>query len=142
MGSRGPIPKRSEERIRRNKEDVPVEKITTLGMIWAPPLALDDPHPTTVRFYEALKESAQAKYYEPSDWEYARFTLTFVDRLLKNPGARGVAMLLATVDSMMSKLLVTEGDRRRMRIEVERGDGEMADVVDIASVFRDRAKAG
>jgi hypothetical protein len=140
MGARGPVPKRSEDRIRRNKPEVPIEKITSIGTVVAPPLGLDDPHPTTQSFYDSLGGSAQSQYYEPSDWEYARITMHFVDRLLKNPGGRGVAMLLATVNGMLSNLLVTEGDRRRVRIEVER-DNQGGDVVDIAEFFRQRAES-
>src|SRR5690554_1755318 len=44
MGTRGPIPKRSEQRIRRNKDEgSAVEKITAIGRVEAPPLDFDDP---------------------------------------------------------------------------------------------------
>lgn len=141
MGSRGPVPKRSEERIRRNKEEVPIDKVTALGTVYAPLLNIEEPHYQTVSWYNSLIESAQSKYYEPSDWEYARILAHFLDRLLKNPNARGAAMMLTTLNTMMSNLLITEGDRRRVRLEVEREGTGLADVVDIASVFADRAKS-
>ena len=43
---------------------------------------------------------------------------------------------------MMTSLLVTEGDRRRMRIEIERKktqpDGEDAKVIRMSDIYRDR----
>lgn len=42
MGPRGPVPKRSDQRIRRNKDDAGlVEKITTISAVDAPPLGLE-----------------------------------------------------------------------------------------------------
>lgn len=140
MGDRGPIPKRSDERIRRNTENGTTDKVTVIGPVPIPQLGIEDPHPIVTDLYRSLTESAQKRYYEPSDWEYARFTLHFADSLLKSP--RPSAQLLASVNQMLSNLLVSEGDRRRVRLEVERtqtGDGV---VVDIASVYRERLNQG
>lgn len=132
----GPVPKRSEDRIRRNAEVIPIEKIAAAGLVIAPDLALDDPHPMVVDFYYSLVESAQARYYEPSDWQYARYVMYHINKLLrqKNPSS----VMFAAVNTALSNLLVTEGDRRRVRIEVERA-GKEADITDIATYFRERA---
>lgn len=139
----GPIPKHSSERVRRNADVVPIETISMTGRVDQPELGLPNPHPQTVQFYKSLAESAQAKYYEPSDWEYAKFTMYFVDRLLKSVGEKGPsAVLLASVNTMLTNLLVTEGDRRRVRIEVERAEAMGNNVVDVSAMLRDRAKSG
>lgn len=138
-GTRGPIPKRSNERIRRNAEGKNVEKVTAIGAVMIPPLNLDDPHPIITDLYRSLTESAQRKYYEPSDWQYARLTLHFADQLLKS--SRPSAQLLATVNQMLNSLLVSEGDRRRVQLEIERNDAQQV-VVDVAQVFRDRLAQG
>ncbi|MEO6733765.1 MAG: hypothetical protein ABIN01_21255, partial [Ferruginibacter sp.] len=79
------MPKRSDERVRRNKDEAgPVEKITAAGAVGVPALGLPDPHPIISDFYESLTESAQARFYEPSDWQFARFTLHFADQLVKS----------------------------------------------------------
>lgn len=137
-GITGPVPKRSDERIRRNAEVIPIEKLAAAGLVIAPALALDDPHPMVVNFYDSLKESAQAKYYEPSDWEYARYVMYFINKLLRQQGNPS-AVMFAAINTALSNLLVTEGDRRRVRIEVER-DGQEADITDIATYFRERAQ--
>jgi hypothetical protein len=135
MGTRGPVPKRSSERVRRNKDETPVEKVTAIGTVVAPKLGLDDPHPLIVDFYEALAGSAQAKYYEPSDWQFARFTLHFADKLVKS--GKPSSQMLAAVNTALTDLLVSEGARRRVRMEVEREqtNGQLADV---AQLFRDQ----
>lgn len=135
MGQRGPIPKRSDERIRRNKDDVPIETIDVIGPVVVPELGVQDPHPLVVDFYESLKDSAQSRFYEPSDWSYARLAMHVLNDALKQP--RFSAIMLSSLTSMLSSLLVTEGDRRRVRLEVER-DQKAGQVVDAASMFRDR----
>lgn len=141
MGGIGPVPKRSDERIRRNKPDRPIEKVTAIGSVNIPDLGLDDPHEVTVGLYQALLDSAQSRYFEPSDWAYARFCLHFADKLVKQ--ARPSGQVLATVHSMLSDLLVSEGSRRRFRIEIERADvGAENNVLDIATLFKQRLSQG
>lgn len=137
MAQYGPVPKRSEERIRRNKPDIEITKIEAVGDVVQPELGFPDPHPIIVDFWESIGESGQTKYYEPSDWQFARFTLHFADQLLKS--GRPSAQLLQGVNSALADLLVSEGSRRRVRMEVERQKAT-ADVVDLASIFEERMK--
>ncbi|WP_367137921.1 hypothetical protein [Saccharothrix sp. HUAS TT1] len=130
------MPKRSEERVRRNKDEVQIEKITAIGTVLQPPLDFPSPHPITVDLYRSMGESAQARYYEPSDWEFARATLHFLDRLLKSTKPSG--QMLATVNQMLTGLLLTEGERRRVAIEIER-ETTKNELADVAALFRDRA---
>lgn len=118
MGSRGPVPKRADQRIRCNKDEQPVETVTAAGAVEVPGLDFADPHPMIVDFYESLTNSAQAQFCEPSDWQFARFTLHFADQLVKS--GRPSSQMLAAVNSALSDLLVSEGARRRVRLEVER----------------------
>lgn len=122
MGSRGPIPKRSEERRRRNKVDGP-ELVTAPS---GPPTELPDLpdpdpnwHEIATDWYLSLRESGQAAFYEPSDWAVARYVAELMSRALSSdrpPNGQYVAAL----NSAMSSLLTTEGDRRRARMELER----------------------
>lgn len=140
MGITGPIPKRSDERIRRNKVEG-LEKVQAIGTVRRPPLDMPDAHPVTVDLYQSLRDSAQSKYYEPSDWQYARLALHFADQLLKS--SRPSAQLLVTVNQMLSSLLVSEGDRRRVRLEVERNQSnDGAEVLQVADLFRQRLMQG
>jgi hypothetical protein len=141
MGSPGPIPARSDQRVRRNKPDVPIDKVTVIGGVSVPDLGLLDPHPLVVDFYLSLADSAQCRYYEPSDWQMARFCFHFCDVLLKS--GRPSSQLLAAVNSMLTDLLVTEGARRRVRLEVERASQATGgDVLQVADLFRQRLAQG
>lgn len=135
MGTRGPVPKRSEERIRRNKDEGPVETIEIVGEFPVPELGFDDPHPMIVDFYESLKDSGQSRFYEPSDWQHARIVCHFLDGQIKS--SRPSGQMLATLHSMMTDLLISEGARRRVRLEIEREQAKN-NVIDVAQMFRDR----
>lgn len=141
MGTRGPIPNRQTQRVRRNKPETPIETVTAIGTVQVPLLDFPDPHPLVVDLYRSLYQSAQSKYYEPSDWQYARLALHFADQLLKS--SRPSSQLLVTVNQMLSSLLVSEGDRRRVRLEVERNQGtDGAEVLQVADLFRQRLMQG
>jgi len=134
VGTRGPVPKRSDERVRRNTTEYgEIDKVEAIGPVEVPELGLDDPHPMIVDFYESLKDSAQSKFYEPSDWQMARFALHFADILVKS--ARPSSQLLAAVNSMLTDLLVSEGSRRRVRMEIERNQAH-GQLIDVAEMFR------
>lgn len=132
----GPPPKRSEERVRRNKPDIPIEKVETEGHVAIPHLGLDKPHKLVKSMYDSLKVSGQAKYFEPSDWQLARITLHLLDQQLK--AGRMNSQILTTIFSNFSDLLVSEGARRRMRIEIERVESAAAEPIDMAQLLLER----
>ena len=73
-------------------------------------------------WYESLAESAQAIYYEPSDWQVARIVAQeLTDYLSLAPEQRG-ASKLRVITQTMDKLLVTHGSRMRAHIEVTATD--------------------
>lgn len=113
------VPKRSDQRRRQNKSNT-VEKVFVSGAVEPPELNLQDPHPIAVDMYEALKSSGQARYFEPSDWQRARLMCEMVSRLLLSK--RLSSTLYATIQQDMNELLFTEATRRRVRMEIERGD--------------------
>jgi len=132
--AKGPVPKRDSERIRRNKPDIETDTIQVIGEVIVPELGLSDPHPIVADLYESLRDSGQARYYEPSDWEFARLTCHFLDQQVK--ASRPSGQILAVLHSMMTDLLISEGSRRRVRLEVER-EQKKAQIYDIAEMFRE-----
>lgn len=130
----GPVPKRSSERIRRNKEN-DVEVISLAGPVNQPKLGIEDPHYLVKRLWNAAAESGQAQYYEPSDWATLEFALHFANQLLKSK--RPSPAMLQQVNTLFSNALLQEGERRRVRLEIERNKSA-AEVVDIAEIFRQR----
>jgi hypothetical protein len=131
--------KRSEERIRRNIEP-PTEKVLAFGAVTRPDLDFEDPHPTVVRLWNALNESAFTKYYEPTDWEMARVMLHFLDDQLKV--YKKNANMISVIQSMMNDLLFSEGSRRRVRLEIERENIKQGQILNIAELLDKRAMGG
>lgn len=123
MGSRGPVPKRSAERRRRNKDpDAPVRVGSAPGVVeWPEPDSAW--HAIACDWYLSLAMSGQSQFYEPSDVATARYVAEAMSRNL-NAGARFSAQLFAAVSSAMTELLTTEGARRRARVELERAGTE------------------
>jgi hypothetical protein len=117
-GPRGQVPKRSDQRRRRNLDGQP-EKITQIGTVLIPPLR-DELHPLAVRWYESLATSGQARFFEPSDWAMALLGAEVMDEFLTSRKAS----LLPPLMALCSSLLATEGDRRRMRLEIQRAAAE------------------
>lgn len=154
-GAGGPVPKRSDQRRRRNKPAVPVDS-TSGGPVVDAPKANSKWHPVAKRWYESLAQSGQAVFYEPSDWATAYLIAESLSRDLK-PQPIGVdddgAPVLESIPlkgtslsaylKAFTVLLTTEGDRRRLRLELSRGDEGPAEGSPVALLdeFRD-ARSG
>ncbi|QBP30488.1 terminase small subunit [Mycobacterium phage Charm] len=145
-GTRGPIGKRDEELVRRNVKE-PVDKVVAHGAVQIPELGdisfNGETHPLITDMYESIKASAAVKYYEPTDWQFARLALFTLNQELifaRDNGKPVGAMKLTAINQMLSALLLTEGDRRRVRLEIERnpGDSPTGDVVDMTSMLKQR----
>lgn len=123
MGTRGPIPERSEARRRRNKDDGPeLVKAPSGAPDDLPDLPDADPlwHSIAADWYLSLRKSGQAAFYQPSDWAVARYAAELMSRVLDCSERGPNGQLVAALNSVMSSLLTTEGDRRRARMELER----------------------
>lgn len=145
--SRGRVPKRSDDRIRRAPGAVEVKKVYVDKLV-ANEADVPEPdpdwHPVATLWYESACQSAQVVYYEASDWANLYLVADAMSRELED---QVVAIVPATVGpdgeiledrkviwgkvpikgsslnalkSMMASLLVTEGDRRRAGIEIVR----------------------
>ena len=158
-GAGGPIPKRSDQRRRRNAPPRPVKKALAkkaaakaapADAAGKPPAASRTWHPVARRWYESLAKSQQAVWYEPSDWATAYLLAESISRELKpQPVFDADGKIVTEVERPpkgaslaawlkgMTALLVTEGDRRRLQIEFDprsAGDGdEPAPVTDMRS---------
>lgn len=146
-GTRGPIGKRDEERVRRNTPESPTETVQAIGAVHIPELGdvshLGETHPLITDMYESIKQSAAVKYYEPTDWQFARLTLYTLNQELiaaQHNGKPVGAMKLTAINQMLSSLLLTEGERRRVRLEIERnpGDPTSGKVLDMTDMLKQR----
>jgi hypothetical protein len=115
MSPYGPVPKRSNQRRRRNRVDISHVPTGDEATIPEP-----DPqwHPIAAQWFAALAASGQRVFYENSDWAHARYVAETMSRSLR--ADRTSAQLFSAVISASADLLTTEGARRRLRVELER----------------------
>lgn len=117
----GPVPKRTSERRRRNKPVIPVDTVTLDETVTIPELGMEV-HPLASDLYESLTRSGQAQYYEPCDWQRARIAVHVLDHILTC--GKFPAILYQAFQRDLDALLVSEAERRRVRMEVERGKSD------------------
>ncbi|WP_083462521.1 hypothetical protein [Kitasatospora griseola] len=127
MGSRGPVPKRSDQRRRRNADEVEIATAPSAHPDGSTAPEADPTwHPIAARWYDALASSGQSFFFEPSDWAQAAYVAEAMSRNL-NQGQRLSGQLFAAVVAAASDLLTTEGARRRLRIELSKAEAAEVD---------------
>lgn len=124
MARTGPMPKRTDQRIRRNKPQLhasspEVVRISLKDEIvpW-PVCPVEDPHSLTSMYWDALRDSPQRTYFQPTDIAMAGFLAEMMDRSLKSGRANG--QVLSVILSGFDSLGMSEASRRRAGIEIDR----------------------
>ncbi len=120
---------------------MPVEK--AFGHVAKPPAPARGWHPVARRWFDSLKASGQSQFYEASDWSTAFMVAEDMSRAFHAEGSVGGAAMAAWLRAMAS-LMVMEGDRRRVRLELQTPDAAGDADAEVASIhaFRDRFSAG
>ncbi|AKY03688.1 minor tail protein [Streptomyces phage Lannister] len=120
----GPVPNRESDLARpRSRKGGDVQEVTKGEMRPVKiPNADRDWHPIARRLWDSLKTSGQADFYQNSDWAFA-FSLCEDLSYYKKSGKRS-GQMLQTIYSAFERLLVAEGDRRRVRIELHEPEPE------------------
>lgn len=134
MGARGPVPKRSNERMgHRTKAELAGTDVVSIPapLVEQPP-ADDSWHRIARDWYASLASSGQAIFFEPSDWAAARYVADVMTRNLTS--SRFNSQLFGSIWSAMNDLMTTEGSRRRLRLELERNTVD-ADAQQQASIL-------
>lgn len=158
MGERGPVPKRESQRRRTNKPERPTVHAATTPSVTVPDA---DPnwHPVALRWFESLAQSGQSAFYTASDWATAFVVAESMSRELKpqplvvgrgeDATVKMVSMppkgaSLAAWLKAMSSLMVTEGDRRRAGLELDRAVGGEEATGDVSELdeYRQRLRSG
>lgn len=158
----GPVPKKDAERRRRNKSPesggslsaIPAQVVNVdellVGEVEVPEPD-EDWHPIATQLYEAQMRSGQVIWMEPSDWAMLYLVCESISRDL-NPQVVGITeegdvvkdtipLKGASLSSYLKSfeaLMMAEGGRRRLRVELERqkrldaaaeGGGVVVDIV-------------
>lgn len=133
MSARGPVPNRSTDLSRErdaNRGDRPPITKGELRPVVIPHMD-PDWHPISKMLWKSLKSSGQADFYQNSDWAFA-WSLCEDLSMYKKPLVskdgeeyhKRSGQMLQTIYAAMERLLVTEGDRRRVRIELSAPESE------------------
>lgn len=129
MAGFGPVPNRSEDlarpRERKGGEPQPVTKGKSK------PATIPEPDPGWHRvarmLWDAALESGQAEFYESSDYAYLYYVCNSVSKY--ESSNKPSSMFFAALNQAMTTLLLTEGDRRRVRLELADEDTTEDDAV-------------
>jgi hypothetical protein len=110
--------KRDEEKIGHShgKRDTPPKVIPAFEDI---EYTRPEPEPSwrepVKRWYNSVELSAYSQLYQPSDWETVWILADYMNNL-KTSSAHALAALM----NAMSDLMITEGARRRAKVEIQR----------------------
>lgn len=137
MGATGPVPNRDQDLARdrnRNGRDIPEASHGLLQPVQIPDMD-ENWHPIAKMVYESARTSGQNEWYQNSDW--AILWSLCEDLSHYKSGSKGVdkltgelyekarsGQMLQTIMSTMTSLLLTEGERRRVRIELQKPEPE------------------
>lgn len=141
MGIKGPIPNRSDD-LSRARDAHRGGKTITKGT--ARPASIPDPdpdwHPIALMMWEAAQESGQQDFYQSTDWVVLFSLLDDLSHYKRTNMRNG--NIMATIYSVLGSLLFTEGDRRRVQVELDAADDSEEEAV-VAQIdqYRNRLKA-
>lgn len=133
MGDRGPLPNKDSDLARsRSRKGAEAQPAATMGVLRDVTIPDPDPEwgPVAHMLYESIKTSGIADFYQDSDWAFAFFVISEIDVYRRKgvnketgeeyPTHRPSGQMFAALAGAMTALGLTEGDRRRMRIELEK----------------------
>ncbi len=137
VATRGPIPGRSDTTRRRNHkaeieqtEDVKVALPYPAKVGWTA---------AVIRLWESLADSGMAQYYKASDWAFGFIILDTLNTALLSENHMTGLISFSAVNKCLDELArlgVTEGDRRRLRIELAAADTEQGTKIAIMDDYR------
>ena len=141
VGSRGPVPKRKDQLRGHRAKDELAAVTRAPGMSRVPvPSESREWHPVAKRLWRAAKDSGQAQFYQPSDWAVFYFLMEELSEYVRAPRRNG--QILTAILSGLSTLLVTEGDRRRLQVELTQPSSEELASAGVEEMAKWREKMG
>lgn len=153
MGARGPVPNREENlarpRSRKGSDEQPVTKGTMKPS--HVPAPNEEWHTVARMVWDSMPQSGQSDFYQQSDWAFAYFVCEELTAYLSgeryNPKTgemyvyRSPEMLKGLL-SAMNNLLLTEADRRRVRIELTEPEKKDDATLIVLQGYRDALEQG
>lgn len=115
----GPIPKRSEERTRRNaagEDGIELKKGEAQPYSWT--RADPDWDEPTRDFYYSFRKSGMAAYFQQTDVQWLWLACDELARY-RAMGKQSAMLLGSIIQMLNSGFGITEGERRRLKIELD-----------------------
>jgi hypothetical protein len=120
------------------------QQTTTRGVARPAAIPTHDPewHPIATQLYLATQDSGQADFYQSSDW--ALLWSICDDLSYYKSSSKRSGQMLQTIYSAFERLLVAEGDRRRVRIELELPPADNEEKAGVVAIdgYKSRLAAG
>lgn len=116
--SPGPIPSRSDERTRRNKtgeDGIELKKGVAQSYTWSH--SGPDWDEATKDFYFSFRKSGMSAYFQQTDVQWLWLACDELARY--RAMGKQSAMLLSSIIQMVAGLGATEGERRKLKIELD-----------------------
>lgn len=82
-------------------------------------------HPAVLRLYESVKDSGSETFYQQSDWAMLWMLCNDMSKLQNQQ--RPSAVMLQTIYNQLGNMLLTESDRRKVRIELHAPPAQKTD---------------
>jgi hypothetical protein len=116
----GPVPKRADQRRRRNTPKQHESGVVSAGRASVAPrtIGFESPHPLIADLWKSLQGSVEAKFYSSADWRRVRMELWYANELMTGRKVCG-AQAWTAVQSALNSLLVSPADKRRVGIELQ-----------------------
>lgn len=142
----GPIPNLSSDLSRESSANrdgrVPLKKGVrrpTSNILPSP-----DWHPSVKLFWKRAKRGGQADFYQDSDYAYMWMLCDTLSHELKlrDAGKPYKAIIIQNFFTSLTPLMLTEGERRRARVELEapKPVGEESTATKAVKTYKDRLK--
>ncbi|GGN40194.1 hypothetical protein FHR83_007095 [Actinoplanes campanulatus] len=138
----GPVPNREADLARPRERKGADQQSVTRGTARPAkaPNADRSWHPIAQRLWDAAKESGQSDFYQASDW--ALLYSLCEDLSVYKKSTKRSGQMLQTIYSAFERLLIAEGDRRRVRIELHEPEDETATPASVTVMNEYRAALG
>ena len=127
MGARGPMPRPEAELARPRSRAGKDRQQAVHGVrreITSTLEADENWHPIAKELWESALSSGQADFYQNSDIAYLYSLCEEISEYKQSP--KRSSMMFTAIMSAMNPLLLTEGDRRRVRVELNEPPQEKA----------------
>lgn len=126
------------KRVGPQAEQLPLDAAASHTVLPVPNLIVADPHPIVQAFWDSLRVSPMRTYFQETDWAAAQMAAYLMQGICKPFAGKGPsAQMVAEVNRIFDSLGMTEIQRRKGGIEIERREDDTEELADIENEYRE-----